>query len=237
MVKNWAIPYIVMEFLPGRTLRTAIQNNLLPDLISKLRIALQVARALRHVHQSQITHRDVKPEDVSVDEFGRVKLMDFGISKKADITLTQPGYLLGTPSYMAPEQVLNEPITPAVDIYGFGIMLYELILGKRPYDGESIDAILYKVVCEPLDLEPLRRQGFPGDVRSLIGRCTGKKPTARPHDFGLICTELEDAIVRLSEATIPMASRLPSALLQSVPQLRKPLPCGTRSSRVRLPLC
>src|ERR1051326_4024405 len=97
-------PYMVMEFLRGRTLRAAIQEHRLPDLAMKLRIALQVARALDYVHQHQIIHRDVKPENINIDDSGRAKLMDFGIAKAVDLSLTQPGYVLGTPYYMAPEQ-------------------------------------------------------------------------------------------------------------------------------------
>src|ERR1700684_675383 len=102
-------PYMVMEFLRGRTLRTAIHDHLLPDWASKLRIALQVAHALAYVHQNQIIHRDVKPENVNIDDSGHAKLMDFGIAKAADLSLTQPGFVLGTPYYMAPEQIMGRP--------------------------------------------------------------------------------------------------------------------------------
>jgi serine/threonine-protein kinase len=134
-------PYMVMEFLRGRTLRAAIQENLVPTLAAKLRIALQVARALGYVHEHQIIHRDVKPENINLDDSGRAKLMDFGIAKTADLSLTQPGYVLGTPYYMAPEQVMGKTITGSVDIYAFGIMLYEMLLGARPYSGDTIETI------------------------------------------------------------------------------------------------
>ena len=187
-------PYMVMEFLRGRTLRAAIQGHLLPDLTSKLRVALQVARALGYVHQNEIIHRDVKPENINLDDSGRAKLMDFGIAKAADLSLTQPGYVLGTPYYMSPEQIMGKPVTPAVDIYAFGIMLYEMLLGKRPYVGDTIETIFYKIMHEPLDLSPLALAGVPPEVVATVARCTKKEVPARYPDFAGVVTDLESAL-------------------------------------------
>jgi serine/threonine-protein kinase len=187
-------PYMVMEFLRGRTLRTAIHDQLLPDWASKLRVALQVARALGYVHQNQIIHRDVKPENVNIDDSGHAKLMDFGIAKAADLSLTQPGYVLGTPYYMAPEQIMGKPVTPSVDVYAFGIMLYEMLLGTRPYGGDTIETIFYKIINEPLDLSPLALAGAPGEAVAIVARCTKKEPVGRYADFSGIVTDLENAL-------------------------------------------
>ena len=187
-------PYMVMEFLRGRTLRSAIHDQLIPDVAGKLRIALQVARALQHVHQNQIIHRDVKPENVNVDDTGRAKLMDFGIAKAADLSLTQPGYVLGTPYYMAPEQIMGKAVTPSVDIYAFGIMLYEMLLGTRPYGGDSIETIFYKIMHEPLDLSPLATAGIPPECVAVVARCTKKEAAERYADFTGIVADLENAL-------------------------------------------
>ena len=187
-------PYMVMEFLRGRTLRAAIHDGLLPDLPSKLRIALQVARALGYVHQNQVIHRDVKPENINVDDSGRAKLMDFGIAKAADLSLTQPGYVLGTPYYMAPEQIMGKAVTGSVDIYAFGIMLYEMLLGTRPYGGDSIETIFYKIMHEPLDLSPLAMAGVPPEVVAVVNRCTRKEAEARYPDFNATVADLENAL-------------------------------------------
>jgi serine/threonine-protein kinase len=187
-------PYMVMEFLRGRTLRAAIHEGLMKDLPTKLRIAAQMARALGYVHQNQIIHRDVKPENINLDDSGRAKLMDFGIAKLADLSLTQPGYVLGTPYYMAPEQIMGKPVTPSVDIYAFGIMLYEMLLGTRPYSGETIETIFYKIMNEPLDLAPLATSGVPPEVVAIVARCTKKDATARYDGFGGVATDLERAL-------------------------------------------
>jgi eukaryotic-like serine/threonine-protein kinase len=198
-------PYMVMEFLRGRTLRCAIQEKLLADLKSKLRVALQVAHALGYVHQHQIVHRDVKPENINIDNSGRAKLMDFGIAKTADLSLTQPGYVLGTPYYMAPEQIIGKPVTSSVDIYAFGIMLYEMFLGTRPYSGDSIETIFYKIMHEPLDLSPLTVAGVPPEIVEIVARCTRKEPSARYADFSGTVADLENALATQVAPTVPHA--------------------------------
>jgi serine/threonine-protein kinase len=214
-------PYMVMEFLRGRTLRAAIRDKLIPDVAVKLRIALQVARALGYVHQSQIIHRDVKPENVNIDDSGRAKLMDFGIAKAADLSLTQPGYVLGTPYYMAPEQITGAPVTSSVDIYAFGIMLYEMLLGTRPYGGESIETIFYKIMHEPLDLSPLALAGVPPGCVAIVARCTKKDPAARYADFSGVVGDLENALgtqvaPKLAEAREESARRSKGPLLAAI---------------------
>src|ERR1051326_7186107 len=99
-------PFMVMEFLRGEDLRHAIKDGHTGDLKSKVKIALQVARALQYVHAQKIIHRDIKPENVHINSAGVVKLMDFGIAKTEGLAMTRAGYVLGTPYYMAPEQVM-----------------------------------------------------------------------------------------------------------------------------------
>ncbi len=214
-------PYMVMEFLRGRTLRAAIQDTLFPDLASKLRVALQVARALNYVHQNQIIHRDVKPENVNLDDSGHAKLMDFGIAKAADLSLTQPGYVLGTPYYMAPEQIMGKPVTPSVDIYAFGIMLYEMLLGTRPYGGDSIETIFYKIMHEPLDLSPLALAGIPPECVAIVARCTKKESAERYADFSGVVTDLENALgtqvtPQISQRSVAAAPKSKAVLFASI---------------------
>src|SRR4051794_33309474 len=105
-------PFMVMEFLRGQDLRHAIKNGAVGDIKSRLKIALQTARALQYIHTQKIVHRDIKPENVHLTTNGVVKLMDFGIAKTEGLSMTRAGYVLGTPYYMAPEQVRGESITP-----------------------------------------------------------------------------------------------------------------------------
>ena len=104
--------FMVMEFLQGEDLGSLIKGRRTGDLHRKLTIALQIASALDHIHAHKIIHRDIKPDNIHVTANGVAKLMDFGIAKSEDASLTRPGYTMGTPYYMAPEQVRGEPPTP-----------------------------------------------------------------------------------------------------------------------------
>lgn len=186
-------PFIVMEFLRGESLRDAIKNRHTGDLRTQLNIALQIARALEYIHSRKIIHRDIKPENIHIDTAGKVKLMDFGIAKREDsnLHLTKAGFTLGTPYYMAPEQVLGQQLTSLVDIYAFGVMLFELLAGVKPINGDTVERIFNHILYEPLNLEPLRAYNVPQSVFDLINRCTAKQPAQRMQGFGVVCGELE----------------------------------------------
>src|SRR5262245_37558055 len=145
-------PYMVMEFLRGEDLRSVIKANKASSMVDKLRIAVQIAKALQYIHNQKIIHRDIKPETVHVNSAGVVKMMEFGIAKTEDLTITRPGFTIGTPYYMAPEQVLGKEATALVDVYAYGILLFELFIGTRPINGENIQEIFFKILKEPIDL-------------------------------------------------------------------------------------
>jgi eukaryotic-like serine/threonine-protein kinase len=184
-------PYMVMEFLVGEDLRHAIRNGNTGDIQSRLKIALQAARALGFVHQAEVIHRDIKPENIHVDQSGRVRLMDFGIAKSQGLSLTRTGFAMGTPYYMSPEQVLGKPATRLMDIYSFGVLLFELLTGVRPIESDTVERLFYMILHEPIDLTPLTDNGVPAEVVNLVARCTAKAPEDRPQSFQEICAELE----------------------------------------------
>ena len=207
-------PYMVMEFLRGEDLRSLIKSSRIGDLNFRLRLALQLARALEYIHSNKIIHRDIKPENIQVTGSGVLKLMDFGIAKAENSQLTRPGFTLGTPFYMAPEQVRGQEITNRADIYAFGVLLFELLSGVRAIEGDTVERIFYEILYKPLDLKPLETAGVPQPLPDLVAVCTSKDPTQRPQSFAEICATLERILRRLEQG----AATAPAAAIPKPPQ-------------------
>jgi eukaryotic-like serine/threonine-protein kinase len=187
-------PYMVMEFLRGEDLRSAMKSGHTGNITERLQLALQVAKALGYIHQQKVIHRDIKPENIHVNAGGTVKLVDFGIAKTQDLTLTQPGLTMGTPFYMAPEQVTARDVTYLADVYAFGILLFELLTGVRPIAGDTVEQLFYKILNEPVDLAPLRQAGCPENIVALIGKCVAKNAAERPQSMSIVQREIEKAL-------------------------------------------
>lgn len=184
-------PFIVMEFLVGSDLKGAIRDNKLGDEANRLRIAIEGAKALQFTHENRLIHRDIKPDNLHVDEKGRVRLMDFGIAKTEDVSLTKTGFQVGTPFYMAPEQVNGDKATERTDVYAYGMVLYEMWTGMRAIQGTTIQSIFAAILHQPIDLEKLREKQAPEGIISLVERMTAKDPMARPGSFNEVIAELE----------------------------------------------
>lgn len=197
-------PFMVMEFLQGEDLKHAIAGGRIGTLHDMLRIALQVARAIGFIHSQKIIHRDIKPENIYLTPKGIVKLMDFGIAKTEGFSMTRAGYVMGTPYYMSPEQVLGKDVGDAADIYAFGILFFELLSGTKPVTGDTIERIFYSILNEPLNMEPLH--GVPHAVCDLIARCTAKDPALRPPSFDQIAQEIDAILAPLDAAGEATAS-------------------------------
>jgi serine/threonine-protein kinase len=216
-------PFMVMEFLRGEDLRHAIKNGHTGATTDKLKIALQVARALAYIHTQKIVHRDIKPENIHISPAGVVKLMDFGIAKTEGLAMTRAGYVLGTPYYMSPEQVMGQEITDQVDVYAFGVLLFELFAGVKPIQGDTVERIFYHILNEPLNLKPLQEAGAPQAVSDLVAHCTAKQPRDRPQGFGPIVSEIERMIAEQDAPTMVLPTLPPKAISEAAP-----LPTPTR---------
>ena len=187
-------PYLVMEYLQGNDLRAAILQSQLPGILEKLRVLVQLARAMKHIHGLGIIHRDLKPDNVFLSEAGNVKLMDFGIAKTKDLSITRTGYTLGTPYYMAPEQVTSIDVSDKADVYAYGIVMFELFTGTKPFKAENVHEVFFKILNEPLDPAPLIEAQVPTSIVELVKRCTEKDQTKRPENFDVIIRELETVL-------------------------------------------
>lgn len=173
-------PYLAMEFVPGRPLDDLIKEGGNLTLKEKLVIAAGIATALDHAHDKGIVHRDVKPGNVMITQDRRPKLMDFGIAKREDASLTQTGTFLGTPSYASPEQIREGIALAASDLFSFAVLTFELLSGSLPFPGTSINTILYKIVNEPpVEIKPPVEGLLPDAWQRIFTRALAKDPADR----------------------------------------------------------
>jgi serine/threonine protein kinase len=224
-------PFMVMEFLEGESLRDAIEKRRTGDFARRLQIALQVGRAIGHIHLKKIIHRDIKPENIHVDPLGRAKLMDFGIAKSDGMRLTKTGFTLGTPYYMSPEQVLGQDVTTQADVYSFGVLLYELLAGKKPIEAENFEKIFHKILYEPLNLEPLHEANVAPAAIDLIRKCMAKPPAERPQGFGIVCGAMEETLKQgaLQPRPAPPEPAMAPSSTDDLPAFLQGLPAPLRT--------
>lgn len=195
-------PFLAMEYVAGKPLDSLIKSGEMArmPLRAKFQIAAGVAAALDHAHTHGIVHRDVKPGNVMLTEEGRPKLMDFGIAKREDASLTQTGTFLGTPSYASPEQIKEGHATLRSDIFSFGVMVFEMLSGVLPFPGTSINTILYKIVNEPpIEVNPPVVGLLPERWQSIFSRVLSKDPGGRYPSCAAFLRDLLDAAVDLDK--------------------------------------
>jgi len=192
--------WIAMEPLAGCDLvRYTRPARLLPEPVV-LAVAERVARALAYAHGLGVVHRDVKPANVMVDwAAGRVVLTDFGIARVADAERTRTGLVLGSPGYMAPEQLAGAEAGAAGDVYALGVTLFELLAGRRPHDAASLGELLRQVASEPAPDLALLRPGLAPELAALVARTLAKRPADRPAG----AAALADALRSVRESLDP----------------------------------
>ncbi len=172
--EDYDLSYIAMEFLEGNDLdKYCKKENLLP-LKKVLEICAKVCDALDYAHQKGIVHRDIKPANIVLLKNGEVKVTDFGIARITSSSKTQTGIILGTPSYMSPEQVLGKKVDGRSDIFSLGVVLYELSTGEKPFKGESIATLMYQIANVPHPSPRLINDLIPTAGEEIINRALEK---------------------------------------------------------------
>jgi hypothetical protein len=188
--------YIVMEFVDGTDLRRYLKRHGVLSVDRAVAIAHDVALGLGAAHRLGIVHRDVKPQNVMLNESGLVKLTDFGIaSMYKDVEaerLTTTGMTLGTVQYYAPEQAQGEIVSPAADVYALGIVLYEMLTGRTPFDGDTPVAIAMKHIQDPPEPPSVYNPRIPPGLERVIMRCLAKEPRDRYKDGDTLAYQLEN---------------------------------------------
>jgi tetratricopeptide (TPR) repeat protein len=189
------VPYIVMELLDGVSLAELMEQAKPERLQDKIQIVTQICRGLDYAHKRGVIHRDVKPGNIQVLPAGTAKVLDFGIAMGEGSTIkTKTGLVMGTPNYMAPEQISGENVDHRADMWAVGVILYELISGERPFAASTVPSLVYRIVHAtpaPLDARGL---GLPDKLVSIVERVLSKDPDERFRDLALMARALDQAM-------------------------------------------
>ncbi len=210
-------PFIVFEYVDGVNLKQVLERDGALPVATVLDLAVQVARALEAAHQRGVVHRDVKPQNVLIGDEGPPKVTDFGIARARGVDgLTLTGTVMGTGDYMPPEQARGEPAGEAGDVYSLGAMLYELLTGEVPYEGENPVAVAMRHVRDPVPSVAARRPDVPPRLDALVRRALAKEPEQRFGSMSEVIAELEACrpgtpLREDSEITLTIASPVPAA--------------------------
>ena len=208
------IPYIVQEYLTGEDLDKMIKRGDVIPLSRRLEILMDVCEGLAYAHAAGIIHRDIKPSNIRILQDGAVKIMDFGIAKsfQSESTLTQTGITLGTAAYLAPEQIRGEAVDPRTDIFSLGVLAYELLTGQKPFRGEHISTVLFKILNEKPD--PVSRQNadIPPSVDRAVEKAIEKSPPNRYESVTEFRRDLAAIVKQIHAADVTGATAIRPAL-------------------------
>jgi serine/threonine protein kinase len=200
-------PFIVMEYVEDETVAELLARRKRLPSDEAVGLAVQASRGLEHAHAAGLVHRDVKPQNLLLRRDGTLKIADFGIARAAESTaLTQTGTLLGTAAYLAPEQAAGEKVTAAADVYSLGVVLYELLTGRLPYEFDSLPELAAKQ--RDGAITPVRQLApdVPRPVEDAVMRCLARNPDYRP-DAGELARWLRPAPVEPPTEPLPRTRR------------------------------
>jgi len=218
--------YLILEFIEGDTLAERIAHRPI-DLREALSIAQQIAEAVAAAHEHGVTHRDLKPGNIKITPEGKVKVLDFGLAKAVsgeaadqESTITEPGRVIGTPAYMSPEQARGKPTDKRCDIWSFGCVLYEMLVGKVPFEGETVSDTLACILEREPNWSTLP-QAVPTNIQVLLRRCLEKDPRRRLRDMGDAIIEIEETLrlpATVPPVTTPAISPVPHTAVNARPR-------------------
>ncbi|MCP4263667.1 MAG: protein kinase [Planctomycetes bacterium] len=193
------VSYLVLEYVPGNTLAELIAKSEF-RFEEVLAMALQIAEALAAAHEHGIIHRDLKPGNIKITPDGKVKVLDFGLAKSVgnefqsrQTTVTEPGRILGTPAYMSPEQARGKQIDKRSDIWSFACVLFEMLTGEVPFEGDTVSDMLANILHKEPDWKQLP-DNIPANIVVLIRRCLEKDPHRRLHDIADAAIEINETL-------------------------------------------
>jgi TonB family protein len=187
------LPFLAMEFVEGETISSMLDrgHRFRPEKV--IALVSQIASAIDYAHTRGVVHRDIKPSNLIISEADKVKVTDFGIAKLVDAEMTQSGQLLGTPSYMSPEQAMGDKLDGRSDIFSLGVCAFEMLSGEQPFPGNNVTSILYKLVhVEPVQPANLEMNGLvPQKWHEVFGKVLAKRPDERYQTGAAFVHDLE----------------------------------------------
>ncbi|MCI4043015.1 Stk1 family PASTA domain-containing Ser/Thr kinase [Streptomyces sp. TRM75563] len=197
-----AYVYLAMEYVAGCTLRDVLRERGALQPRAALDILEPVLAALGAAHRAGFVHRDMKPENVLIGDDGRVKVADFGLVRAVGTATDTTGSLLGTVSYLAPEQIEHGTADTRSDVYACGVVLYEMLTGAKPHTGENAAQVIYQHLNSDVPAPSAVVPGLPVALDSLVASATARNPEVRPHDAVLLLAETREARVALTDAEL-----------------------------------
>ena len=193
--------FMIMELLEGKSLAALVQAKPVPlSLEATLDVMGQVCDGLDYAHQKAIVHRDIKPANLFLTPSGTVKILDFGIARLGSLHMTATGALIGTPDYMAPEQIRGDEIDRRTDLWAVGAVLYQLLSGTKPFEGRPLAKLLSAIAQSPHVPLQVRAPAVPKSVSDLVDRLLSKPRDGRPATAGIVRDELRAILGRASSA-------------------------------------
>jgi len=200
-------PFFSMEYLEGKSLADAIADKQL-DIADAIAVAIQICDGLQVAHKKGLVHRDIKPGNIMIDDNRQVKILDFGIAKALGLaTETQMHVTPGTPSYMSPEQLQGREFDQRADLFSFGVVLYEMVSGQRPFAGDYIAAATYSIINEsPPPLSSLVK-GLPTGLEEIVNRLLEKDPQKRYQNADEVCEDLKKIVIDRTEGAFSFYQR------------------------------
>ncbi|MDQ6954600.1 MAG: serine/threonine-protein kinase [Mariprofundaceae bacterium] len=233
---------LIMEMVQGENLRDYLRSGKKHSLADLLHIAQAILSGLQAAHQMGLVHRDLKPANVLLSDNGDIKLMDFGLAKPAagDDDLTQSGATVGSFRYMSPEQILNQPIDARTDLYAFGILLYQMVTGKLPFDASAQTGGEFEIMEKQVRENPIAphelNRSLPLEISALILRLLAKNPDDRPSSCIIVKQELYKMNANLSDQMMAPSTTAasPTVVLQSNTTIAKGLIEASAKSAVNL---
>ncbi|HET9073461.1 MAG TPA: protein kinase [Solirubrobacteraceae bacterium] len=230
-------PYIVFEYVEGETLKERIRRLGPLPIPEAVAYTIELARALGAAHARHIIHRDVKPQNVMIDDEGSAKVTDFGIARTLDEDgLTADGRVLGTTDYVSPEQALGQPVNGQSDLYSLGIVLYEMLTGEVPFKGDNQVAVAMKHVREPLPDVRANRPEVSAALARVVELATAKRPEERYGDDQEFIADLEDVLALETSRAGAATTEVTSVLRTLPPRARRRVPFTVLHRRWLLPL-